>query len=254
MTSLSRYYEITSVLFQKEFTARYKRTVLGYLWSIANPIAHAVLFYFVFDLVAKIQIDKFPLFLVTGLFPWQFTSNTLATSAGAFIENKEIIKRVAFPRFLINISSILQNMFHFILSIPVILIFLMLYDYQLSFWYLLGIPVLCFLHSLLCFSFHIACSALNVFFRDLENLVRIALMFLFYLTPVVYTVDMVPEKYAYLINLNPMSPIIISWRKLFLEYDIHHQYLYFSILWILILGTASYLIYKKLAWRFAEGL
>ena len=251
---ISRYYEIIAVLFTKELKVSYKHNILGYLWSIANPLAHAILFYFVFELVAKIQMENFALFLVTGLFPWQSISNSIVSAPGLLIGNRELIKKVAFPSVLINISSVLQIMFHYILSLPIIFVFVLLFNQQLSFWYILGIPILCVLHFLLCLSINVICSSLNVFFRDLERLAQVVVLFLFYFTPVVYSMDMVPDKYVYLINLNPISPMITSWRKLFLEHDINNQYLYFSIFWVLILCSFAYFIYKKLSWRFAESL
>ena len=249
-----RYYEIVITLLQKDLKVSYKHNVLGYLWSIANPLAFGALFYFVFELVAKIQMENFALFLVTGLFPWQSISNSIVTAPGLLMGNRDLIKKVAFPNILINISSVLQTMFHYILSLPIIFVFCLLFNQQLSFWYLLGIPILCVLQFFLCLSINVICSSLNVFFRDMERLVQVAVIFLFYFTPIVYSIDMVPDKYVYLINLNPISPLITSWRKLFLEHDISNQYFYFSIFWVLVLSFFAYNIHKKLSWRFAESL
>ena len=249
----SRYYEIVVTLFQQELTVRYKKSILGYLWSIANPLAYAILFYFIFDSVVKLDVENYALFLITGLFPWQAISNVLTSSHDTYIENRNIIKKVSFPNYLINVSKVLQNSFHFVVSLPVIFVFAIIYN-EFSIWYLVHLPILIVLHFMLCLSLNIICSSINVFFRDFERLIQIGIIFLFYLTPIVYTLDMVPSKYQIFAKLNPVAGIVISFRRVFLDQELNHEFFYLSIGWIFILCYLAFRIYKKLSWRFPESL
>jgi len=122
------YKDLIVALTQKELKVKYKRSFLGYLWSIANPLALALVFYVAFKVVMRIPIENYTLFLISGLFPWQWFSNSVSSSAMVFVGNASLIKKVNFPRESLVIATVLNDMLHFILSIPVIVIFLFFYQ------------------------------------------------------------------------------------------------------------------------------
>jgi lipopolysaccharide transport system permease protein len=97
-------------------------------------------------------------------------------------------------------------------------------------------------------------SSINLFFRDMEKLVSLLMTFVFYFTPIIYPVSMIPEKYQYLINFNPLAPLIINWKNLFLNGTLDSVYLVLSLAYSIVFFTVGHLIYKKLSWRFAEVL
>jgi len=244
--------DIAIVLTQKELKLRYKHNILGYLWSIANPLAFAFVFFIAFKVVMKIQMDDYTLFLIAGLFPWQWFSNSVTYSPNIFTGNASIIKKINFPRHLIPLSTVLQDMIHFILSIPVIVLFLFIYNRTPSFSWLYGIPLLLFLQLLLTYGASLVVSSTNLFFKDIEKLTLILTTFIFYLTPIIYPETMVPERYRPFINLNPLSPLMISWRNLFLSGRLEVSYVALSFLYSLIFFLLGYIIYRRLSWRFAE--
>jgi len=114
--------DLIIVLTQKELKVRYKNNVLGYLWSVANPLAFAFVFYIAFKTIMKIQMENFALFLIAGLFPWQWFANSISSTPTIFLSNASIIKKVNFPKNIIPLTIVLQDMIHFILSIPVIML------------------------------------------------------------------------------------------------------------------------------------
>ena len=251
---MQHYIDLITVLTQKEMKIRYKSSFLGYVWSILNPLAFACIFFVIFKVVMRIQMENYTLFLITGLFPWQWFSNSVNMSPGVFLGNASIIKKINFPRNVTLLAVVLQDLIHFVLAIPVIVFFMSVYQKQPSFSWFLGIPLLLGIQLFMIYGITLAISSLNLFFRDLERLTSIFTMFLFYLTPIIYPADMIPAKYRYLIDLNPIAPLMISWRNLFLEGTLKVELLTISLAYSIVAYIAGYFIYKKLSWRFAEVL
>jgi lipopolysaccharide transport system permease protein len=242
------------VLTAKEIKVRYKNNFLGYLWSIANPLAFAFVFFVAFKVVMRIKMEDYSLFLISGLFPWQWFSNSVNTSPSIFLGNSSIIKKVSFRRGIIPLAMILQDMFHFIFSIPVITVFLFLFGKSPSLSWLYGIPILLVLQLLITYGVSLVISSINLFFRDMERLTSIFITFLFYFTPIIYNESMIPPKFTPLIKLNPISPLMISWRNLFLTGTLEPMYLMLTAVYGSLALAFGYLIYRRLSWRFAEVL
>ncbi len=255
MNSRMRHYiDLITVLTQKEMKVRYKSSFLGYVWSILNPLAFAFIFFVIFKVVMRIQMENYTLFLIAGLFPWQWFSNSVNMSPGVFLRNSSIIKKVNFPRNVTLLAVVLQDMIHFIMAIPVIVFFMLIYQKQPSFSWLYGIPVLLGVQLFTTYGITLAISSINLFFRDLERLTTIFTMFLFYATPILYPATMIPAKYRYVMDLNPVAPLMISWRNLFLEGTINTELLAISLAYGAAAYLTGYFIYKKLCWKFAEVL
>ena len=261
MYSLSHYWDLTLVLTRKEIKVRYKNHVLGYLWSVANPLAFTLILYMVFTMIKATSEPKFPIFLITGLIPWQWFSNSVGISPTIFRSNASIIKKINFPRSIIPLAMVLQDMIHFILSIPVIVLFLLIFREAPSLSWLYGIPLLLLIHLFLTYGIVLIISSINLFFRDMEKLTNIFIMLLFYCTPIFYSVDKIPHKYRLIVDLNPqklivylnpLAPLIINWRNLLLHGSLELHYLVVSVFHAALAAAIGYLIYKKLSWKFAE--
>ncbi|MGN5903477.1 O-antigen export ABC transporter permease RfbA, partial [Klebsiella pneumoniae] len=104
----------------KDLKVRYKSSMLGYLWSVANPLLFAMIYYFIFKLVMRVQIPNYTVFLITGLFPWQWFASSATNSLFSFIANAQIIKKTVFPRSVIPLSNVMMEGLHFLCTIPVI--------------------------------------------------------------------------------------------------------------------------------------
>lgn len=255
MRNAEYYRDLIYVLTQKEIKVKYKNNLLGYLWSIGHPLAFAVVFFVAFKVVMKIQMEDYSLFLIAGLFPYQWFSNSVTASPVVFIANASLIKKVNFPRHIIPFTTVLQDMLHFILSIPVILLFLFIFGKSPSLSWLYGIPLLLCIQFLMTYGFSLILSSINLFFRDLERLTGIFMTLLFYFTPIIYPEDMIPAGYRYIINLNPLSPLMISWRNLFLYGRVELTYLLVALAYGLAAFVFGYfVVYRKLSWKFAEVL
>jgi lipopolysaccharide transport system permease protein len=246
--------DIIIQLTHKELRVRYKNLSFGYLWSIANPLAYAALYYIVFKAIMKVKVENFPVFLICGLFPWQWFANSVGVAPMTFLGNAPLIKKVNFPRYLLNLVAVMQDMLHFLAALPVVVVFLFIFNKYPTLDWLVGIPILCGIQLILTYGLNLFIATLNLFFRDLERLIQIGMTFLFYTTPVVFDLQMVPELYRPYIIINPVAPLIISWRGLLLDGYINWYYCGISLVWALIILWFGQFVYKKLSWRFAEIL
>jgi lipopolysaccharide transport system permease protein len=252
--SLEYYKDLVVVLTQKELKVRYKRSFFGYLWSIANPLALALVFFVAFKIFMKIPIENYTLFLIAGLFPWQWFANSVTSSAMVFLSNASLIKKVNFKREVLVIAALLNDMLHFILSIPVIILFVFIYGLKPSLLWLIGIPLLLIIQFIITFGFSIAISAINLFFRDIERIVFIFTTLVFYITPIIYSEDMVPSQYRKWILLNPLTVIMVSWRNLFMNGKLDFKDIATAFLYSSIFAAVGYYVFRRLKWRFAEVL
>jgi lipopolysaccharide transport system permease protein len=255
MTSKSRHFiDIVIVLLQKDLKVRYKSTFFGYLWSIGHPLAFALVFFIAFRVVMKIQIDNYVLFLISGLFPWQWLSNSLNASSSIFLSNWTIIKKINFPRNMLPFTLVLQDMIHYVLSIPVIVLFLFIYGKTPSITWCYGIPSLLIIQFCMLYGLSLFIASINLFFRDLERLTTIGFTLLFYFTPVIYTETMIPDRLRSLMVLNPFAYLVVNWRNLFLDGTIQPIFLATSFVYSLLILWMGQSVYRKLNWRFAEVL
>jgi len=200
----------------------------------------------------RVEIPQYSLFLIAGLFPWQWLSNSTSAAPNIFLSNATLLKKVRFPRNILVASTVLNDGVHFLVSIPVILGFLLAYGFTPSWSWLIAIPLLVLAQFMMVYGLALAIASLNLFFRDLERLTVLLITFVFFLTPIIYSEGMIPARYQMLLDLNPVAPLILSWRQLFLSGSITWSLVASSYTYALVaLGVGS-LIYRKLSWKFAE--
>lgn len=253
-SKLDYYKDLILILTQKEIKVKYKSNILGYFWSVAHPLAFALTYFFVFKVVMRFNIPHYALFLIAGLFPWQAFSNSLMVSTSVFVNNASLIKKLKFPRYFLIFSVLLNDIFHFVMSLPVLLFFLCLYgliQWGIFLW-LLYIPLNLFSQFLITFGLALIIGSMNVFFRDMERLVQIFLNLWFYFTPILYTLKMVPPRFSFYMQGNPLTLIMLNWQKIFLEFSFDW------VRWMLSLGIGGFLlflgilVYSRLNPKFSE--
>ncbi|MBI4712883.1 MAG: ABC transporter permease [Planctomycetes bacterium] len=257
--NLEYYKDLVLVLTQKEIKVRYKNTFLGYLWSITHPLFYTIISLLAFKVIMRIQIENYTLFLIAGLFPWQWVTNSIGAAPFMFISNASLIKKTAFPREVVILADVLNNMIHFLLSVPVIVVFVFYYGQQPSWVWLYGIPLLCVIQFFLICGLSMTLASLNLFFRDLERINNLLITALFYGTPIFYTIDLIDKKkYATLIfivnNFNPFTPLVVSWQNLFMKGSVDMMLVLKALGPALLIFAIGYYIYRGLRWRFAEVL
>lgn len=250
--SLNQYLDLILTLAHKEVKVRYKNNVLGYLWSIANPLASALVFYFALQVIMRSNVENYVVFLIIGLFTWQWFSNYLMGTCGIFLANGSLIKKSVFPRFVLPVALDLQDTFHFVMSVPVTIGFMIAYHLPLGWTIIPGILIILPAQYLLLLGFGLAISSANLFFRDMERILGIGLNMMFYLSPVIYPIDRVPDQYRPFLHFNPMTSLIEAWRSLFMKSVIDWGNIGIAYLYAAVAMAIGIFVYRRLVHRFAE--
>lgn len=252
---LRHIYEITLQLIIKDFRVRYKGTFLGYTWALVTPLIFAFIFNFVFQRIFRFEMEDYPLYLISGLFAWQWFSNSVSGGACCFLANSSIIKKINFPRFLIPCSVVLIDALHFALAFPIILTFLLLWDKPLFYLsWLYGIPIVIITQLTIIYALTLFVSSLNTVFRDVDKIVTLLVTMLFYLTPIFYPLSAVPADIVYFIHANPMTGVITAWHDLLMHGTLAWTPLFYSMAWAVVLTVVAFWAYHHLNRRFAEVL
>jgi ABC-2 type transport system permease protein len=195
---------------------RYKGSVLGFAWGFLNPFLSMLVLYVVFSQIVRIQIQQYPLFLLTGLFPWVSFSNSLTEATRSIIDNANLVKKIYFPRDILPISYVLSNFINLLFGLMVLLFVLVIFRAP-SLRFLYFLPIIIIIHLIFTVGLALLVSCGNVYIRDISHILNVALMFWFYLTPVFYPVSMVPPKFHTVYMLNPMVSIISMYRNILFE-------------------------------------
>jgi lipopolysaccharide transport system permease protein len=250
--SIAQYFDLILTLAHKEVKVRYKNNALGYLWSLANPLASALVFYFAMQVVFKSTIPDYPLFLIIGLFSWQWFNNYLIGACNVFLANGSLIKKSVFPRSVLPIALDIQDAFHFVMSIPITICFMLFYGIPIGSSILTGALLLIPAQFLLLLGLGLAASSINLFFRDMERILMIVLNMMMYLSPVLFSVDRVPAPYNEWMAYNPVTPLIEAWRGVFLSNELQWGNIGLAYLYAAIALSAGILVYRRLVHGFAE--
>jgi lipopolysaccharide transport system permease protein len=248
------YGELLYFLTQRDIKVRYKQTVLGGLWAIIQPFFTMIVFSLFFGRLARIPSEglPYPIFVYAGLLPWTYFANALAASSNSLVGSANLITKVYFPRLIIPVSAALALLVDFFIALS-ILAGLMIYYQVLPGWGLTLLPLLVLLTFLCAVGVGLWLSALNVQYRDIRYAIPFLIQIWLFLSPVIYPVDLVGERYRWLLAINPMGGLIDAYRAALLG----HQ----SVDWLLLALSAamiaaifiSGLVYfKKMEQRFAD--
>lgn len=242
-------WELLCTLAFKELKVRYKSSWLGFLWSLVVPLALMGVFLIVFKYLMKFNIT--PTFLLAGLFPWTFFTLTIATVTTCFVDNGNLIKKVAFPRELLPASIVFANFINFALSMLVLLCF----DIRWS-WYLLAVPLVMLLQLIFTLGLALVVAAAQVYCRDTRYIVEIGLLLWFYLTPIFYPltlVQQISQQLLYVFLLNPLAGLTVMYRDLLMHGMFSSRELItFTTAVCLAFGLGGWLIFRRLRHHLAD--
>jgi lipopolysaccharide transport system permease protein len=216
-------HELIETLVMRDLKLRYKSSVIGFLWSLMNPLLLMLIFTIVFTvLIPGTNIAHFPVFVLTALFSWNFFSTALMSGINSIVDNGHLIKKVFFPPEILTISTVFANCVNFMLAIPVLLVFIALFKipFTLS---LLYLPVIIVLQVAFTLGVAFFLATLQVFFRDTGHIMEVLIQAWFMLTPIFYSSTLIPEwrtiwglaipirRLSYI--LNPMASIVTLYRS-----------------------------------------
>lgn len=262
-----RYRELLVNLVRKDLKVRYKSSVLGFLWSLLNPAMLLVVYWFVFSVLLGSGIPRFPIYLLSGLLVWNLFNVGLISATGSVVASSGIVNKVWFPREVLPLSAIGAALVHFFLQGIVMIITLLAFRHPVEWAYLPLLPIALAALLLFCAALSILLSAINVYLRDMQHLVELALLPWFFSSPIVYSYDLIADKlgrFSGLYLLNPVTPVVLVFqRAIYGDYsEIVHQFPYWwylrnlllVIVGSLVLLTISLSVFRRLEGNFTEEL
>lgn len=258
MKTLKEIYEYRQMIFslvRKELRGRYKGSVLGFLWTFINPLLQLIVYTLVFSVILKSNIDKYYLFLFVALVPWNFFSSCLTGGASSVINEKEMVKKIYFPRQVLPISYVTSAFVNMLLCFIVVFGVVIVSGDGINPVALLYLPVFLIVEYILGLGIALISSALDVYFRDLEYILGVVAMAWTYLTPVMYSIDIVPENLMSIFMLNPMTPIIVGCRDILYYRQIPQvSTLLHALLMGVIFVVVGSIVFKKCERHFVEEM
>ena len=239
---------------RKELRTRYKGSFLGFLWTFVNPLMQLIIYSVIFPLILRVQEESYAMFLFVALIPWNYFTTCLQGSCGLIIANSSLVTKVYFPREVLPLSYALSGLLNMIFSYMIV--FPMLAIFHISFsWNLLWLPVLMLTQTLLCIGLSLLMCSVNVYFRDLEYFTGVVLMGLYFLTPIMYSLDSMPQSFQLLLRINPMTSFVELYRDVaFRGRGLDFQMFAFALLYSVAVAVAGYITFGKLQKKFTEVL
>jgi ABC-type polysaccharide/polyol phosphate export permease len=210
------YRDLVRHLVLRDLRHKYKGSTLGFAWSLANPLLMAAVYTVAFHYIVRLPIDRFPLFLVSGLLPWMFFAAGVSAATGSIVDNGALVRKVAFPRLVLPLSAVLSQFVQFVLMYVVVVPAVALVEGGLSPAMLGVVPVLALQLVFTC-GVGLVLAIADVYARDTRHLVDVGLQIWFWLTPVVYSLALVPGALGSLIAWNPMAGFVGAYRASVLD-------------------------------------
>jgi len=254
-----RYRDLIFMFVKRDFVTFYKQTILGPLWYIIQPLVNSVIFTIIFGKLAKIPTDGLPpfLFYMAGTVAWGYFSTCLTQTSNTCVENREIFGKVYFPRMTVPISIVITGIFQFLIQFVIFIGFLLYYWHQGAevspSIMIFTLPLILLQMAILGLGMGILVSSLVTKYRDLTFAMTFAVQIWMYLTPVVYPLTQVPEKYRNLYVLNPMVSIVESFRGAFLgvsSIETHH--IFISVLVTLTIFIVGVILFSRIEKTFMD--
>jgi ABC-type polysaccharide/polyol phosphate export permease len=245
-----KYKDLLINLVQRDLKLKYKGSVIGFLWSLVNPLIMLIIYTWVFKTILKNDTPNFSLFLMAGLLPWSFFASSVTMSVGAFTGNAPLLTKVKLPKYILVFSSVIFNFAIFLMMVVIILVSMYFFNvpYTLN---LLYLPLAIVLQLIFLTSLGIIIAIANVYFHDTAHLIEVVVMAWFWLTPVIYQFNLIPESFQAYVSLNPMSLIINLYQMAIVGGPLYVNS-YFGGSLIALTVVLAFFFYRKYNTKIAE--
>lgn len=211
---LYAYREMIFSLVKRDLKGRYKGSALGFLWTFLNPLLQLGVYTMVFSVIMRSGIKDYYLFLFVALIPWIFFSSSLIGGAGCILAQQDMIKKIYFPREVLPVSFVTSQFVNMVLSFIVVFIVLFFSNHKWNLIALFYLPIVMLVEYVFALGVTMITSAVTVYLRDLEYILGIIVMAWQFLTPVMYSIEQVPDEIRWVFSLNPVTYVITSYRQI----------------------------------------
>jgi lipopolysaccharide transport system permease protein len=247
-----KFRDLAVELFWTFLKLRHVGSVLGFIWTLVNPLLYILTYWIVFSLIIRMGLENYPLFLIPGYLAWSFTFNSIITSSDSILQSKELITKIAFPNEIIVLTNIAVGLVDFLISLIIFIFIIVIFYSPISFYYLFVIPLL-LIQILFTIGICMIVSCISVYFKDVPKLILVFGNIIFFLTPIFYPLSFIPSRFRNIILINPIAQII----------TIYHDLIYYKqspdVILVVVSVAVSlgffilgFFIFNKLRYSFAE--
>lgn len=260
LAELWRYRDLVLLFVRRDFVAVYKQTILGPLWYLIQPLLTTLTFTFIFGNIARLPTDGLPqfLFYMSGTVVWSYFSNCLIKTSDTFIHNAGLFGKVYFPRMAVPVSILFSSLISFLIQFLLFTLFALYFALQGMAvhpnwgWIALS-PLLVLMMAGLGLGFGIIISSLTTKYRDLRFMLQFGVQLLMYATPVIYPVSSIPERFRWIILVNPMTPIVEAFRYAYLGAGtVNVGLLLYSFGFMLVVVSLGSIIFNRVEQTFMD--
>lgn len=232
-------------LVERDIKVRYKRSVLGFLWVMLNPLLMMLILYMVFSGLFKVSTENYTAYLISGIILWNFFSQSTSTSIVSFTSNSNLIKKIYIPKAIFPFSVVISAMIHFLFSLVPLLVIFVITGTSLS-PHLYILPAGIIFVAIFSFSISLIGSTLTVFFHDTKYIYEVLLMAWMWMTPIFYPESIVPQKFIFIFHLNPFYHFLNVFRgSLYMDIPSLPENLFYSFLFSFMTLIAGWFLYNR---------
>lgn len=245
--------ELLFFMIWRDVTVRYKQTVLGVAWAVLQPVFSMLVFTVIFGNLAKLPSDgmPYPIFVYAGLLPWMFFSAAVTNASGSLLNNQALLTKIYLPRLFVPATAVGGGLVDLGVSFGVFAVLMVVYQVPLG-WSILALPLLVLLTVVAATGLGLVLASVTVTYRDFRYVVPFLIQAGLYVSPVIYPISLVPEKWRWVLALNPMSGIIDGFRSSLLGKAWDWQALGVSSLTAIVLLVYGLFYFRKTERRFAD--
>lgn len=253
--NIFEYRDMLYSLVRRELRGKYKGSVLGFLWTYLNPLCQVVIYSAVFSVVFKVQIEKFYLYLIIGMMPWNFFSTSIQGGANCIRGQADMVKKIYFPREVIPISFVTTGFINMLFSFIITFLAIILANWGFYPMALLYLPFVMLIEYVLTLGLLLIISAVTVYFRDLEHIMSVVMMAWIYVTPIMYDLNYIPDELRTVFFMNPMTPITCAYHDILYYKQVPTMnYLLQPGITAIVIFIIGFMVFARLDRSFAEEM
>lgn len=242
-------------LVKRDLRGRYKGSVLGFFWNLVVPICQILVYILVFTQVMRYNVPNYYLFLVVAMMPWLTFTECMQQSAGCIVGQSNLVSKIYFPNEILPISTVIARFINLLLTFIIIFVLIFIGGLGVNPIAIVFLPLVLIIEFIMAMGISIILSAITVYFRDIQYIVQILLMAGVWVTPVLFEPDMVSGFLASILNMNPLSPVIMAFRQILYYKEIPDlNGLWVSAIFALFQLVIAEIIFIKLEPGFAEEI
>tara|TARA_B100000686_G_scaffold354471_1_gene464940 strand:+ start:9400 stop:10155 length:756 start_codon:yes stop_codon:yes gene_type:complete len=251
---MRHFFELAFLMLRRDMVVRYRGTFLGYVWSVLNPLVFAMVYFVAFKHIIRIPVENYAVFLLTGLFPWLWMSNALNNGTRGFETYQAVLKSGVANPVIIPFFVVIIEFVSFVFSLPVVFALVAFSAVPIPFSEFIYFPLVFLLTLFFLLSAVNIVACLSLVFRDLGHLIQLFIQMLFFLSPIIYPVDLVPDSLKSIYHVNPFVDLIQLWRQLLYTGDVQLELAVYPLILSCILCVVSYFCSKNIGNRAVQWI